>query len=230
MFSIIGPVAKLGVKNMYTQLKVELREKQGMQAKKLLQNGWIPGVLYSKHTGSRTLQVKRNKLESCFQKDHAILEIIIGQEKFLASIKEIQSHPVTQRILHIAFLVIKKGQKAEITLQVKLAGNAPGAKGGGIVNQLLNEVNIRCEPKDAPPSLELDISKLQIGDRINLSSLSLPAQVELVDNPEQTIVTCTQPKVEEPAQAAEGTEDSKAENKKTDEKQKSEKKLDKKSE
>ena len=203
---------------MYTQLKAELRSTQDdMQGKKLLKSGWIPGVLYSKHTGSRSLQVRRNILESCFQKDHAILEIIIEQEKFLASIKEIQSHPVTQRILHISFLAIQKGQKAEITLPIRLIGEALGAKGGGIVNQLLNEVTIKCEPKDTPQSLDVDISKMQIGDHINLAHLSLPPRVELIDEPEQTIVTCTPPKAEEPqpaveTQAPEASDESKAEN------------------
>ena len=216
---------------MYTQLTVKLREtSQGIQAKKLLQSGWIPGVLYSRHTGSKMLQVKKNDLRSLFQKDYAIIEIIIEQEKYLVSIKEIQSHPTTQRIQHISFLAIQKGQKAEISLPLKLVGEAPGAKSGGIINQLLNNVNVKCEPKNAPKSLELDISQMQEGDHLTLSHLVLPSQVELIGDPKQTIVSCTTPKAEEPVKAAEesseNTEEGKAKEE-GDSKQKSEEKSDK---
>ena len=216
---------------MYTKLNAKLRDDSaGVQAKKLLQSGWIPGVLYSKHTGSRMLQVEKNDLRSLFQKDHALIEIIVEQETFLVSIKEIQSHPITQRVQHISFLAIKKGEKAEISLSIKLVGTALGAKTGGIINQLLNNVNIKCDPKDAPKSLELDISQMQEGDHLNLSNLVLPSQVELIDDPTQTIVSCTSPKVEEPAPAAEETPEGSDENKgkeKEGGEQKSEEKSDK---
>ena len=184
---------------MYAQLKADTRNIQH-PANKLREQGWIPGVLYSKHMESLPLKIKNTDLTSFIQKDHAIFEIEVDKDVQLANIKEIQFHPISQKILHISFLALKKGEKAQFQVPVGIINQAMGAKEGGIVSQLINEVTIKCEPGLVPQSFTLDISKLPIGGHLTLRELSLPDNVELIHSLEETVVSCSPPKAETPAE------------------------------
>lgn len=186
---------------MYAQLKAYLRNKDDLPGNKLRKEGMIPAVLYSKHTGSQAIKIKKKTLDRCLHGDRSIFEIEIDGKKHLASIKEIQKVPISSKILHISFLAIKKGEKAELDIPIKLIGGSIKSKEHVVITQLLNEIKIKCAPKDAPEHLELSISELAIGDHFTLADLKLPPGVELLatlaDDLKQTIVTCALPKKEE---------------------------------
>lgn len=103
-----------------------------------------------------------------------------GQDVIL---KDVQRHPAKARILHLDFLRVAKDQKltTKVPLHIVNGDIAKGVKlGGGIVSQLLNELEIICLPKDLPEFIEVDVANVEVGQILHISDLALPKGVESV--------------------------------------------------
>ncbi|MCK9563160.1 MAG: 50S ribosomal protein L25/general stress protein Ctc, partial [Bacteroidales bacterium] len=97
-----------------------------------------------------------------------------GQDVIL---KDVQRHPAKPRILHLDFLRVDKNQKlhTRVPLHIVNGETAQGVKlGGGIVTQLLNELEILCLPKDLPEFIEVDMASVELGQILHISDLKLP--------------------------------------------------------
>jgi large subunit ribosomal protein L25 len=112
-------------------------------------------------------------------------------------LKELIRHPVTGETTHIDLLHVRLDQAIHTTVVIELTGSeeAPGVKEGGVLEQVTREVEIEALPTDIPDSLRFDVSELVIGDTITLESLSTPAEVTLLDDPETVLVTLNPPRL-----------------------------------
>ena len=126
--------------------------------------------------------------------------------------KEIQHDPITDKIVHIDFNEISLMEVIKVKIPVHLKGESPGVADGGIVNQVLHELEVECKAKDIPENVEVNISELNIGDAIHLKDVSLPAGVKATEDLEQLLVGINAPHVEEEEpEAEEGEETSEPE-------------------
>ena len=168
------------------QLLAETRDGGGKgAARRLRREGMIPAVLYGagKDTVSITLNAKdvHKRLENEAFYSH-ILDIKVGSQGTQAVLKALQRDPVTDQVVHMDLLRVSSSQ--EITMHVPLhfvgEDTCPGKKAGGVANHLLVDLEISCLPKDLPEYIEVDMSKMDIGDSIHLSELVMPAGVTLL--------------------------------------------------
>jgi large subunit ribosomal protein L25 len=107
-----------------------------------------------------------------------------------AIVKEIQQDYVKGKVLHVDFQTLKDDEEITIQVPVKLVGEAPGVKvQNGILTLVTHEVTVTCLPKDIPSQLEVDISSLGLGQSIHASDIKLASNVELSDDPHETIVS-----------------------------------------
>jgi len=85
--------------------------------------------------------------------------------------------------MHADFLRVDENQKLRVHVPVHCIGadTAPGVKAGGVLTHNMNEVEVQCLPKNLPEFIEADVSKLEIGQSIHLSEMSIPAGVEVVE-------------------------------------------------
>ena len=172
-----------------TQFEVvaELRTKFGSGAnRRLRQHGKIPAVMYgaSKETVSLTITAndlyKQLKNESFYSK---ILTININGQPEQAILKDLHRHPSTSFVLHADFQRISESEKLYISIPIHFTheDRCVGIKvGGGVLSRQMNEVEIRCLPKNLPEFIEVDLSELQLNDIVHLSDLKLPPDVEIV--------------------------------------------------
>jgi large subunit ribosomal protein L25 len=125
-------------------------------------------------------------------------------------LKELVRHPVTGDTVHIDLLRVRLDQAISATVVVELTGGdeSPGAKEGGVLEQVTREVTIEALPNDIPDSIEHDVSQMNIGDTVTLQALAMPSGVTLVDDPESVLATLTPPRlqVEEEPEIEEETE------------------------
>lgn len=99
-----------------------------------------------------------------------------------------QIHPVRGRLIHADFTRLVKGQKIEVTVPVHLVGEPAGVREQqGILEQILREVEIRCEPRDIPDSLDLDVSNLEVHDVLHVSDIKVEGNIEIL-NPADSVV------------------------------------------
>jgi len=122
-----------------------------------------------------------------------------------AIIKDVQIDVVTRKPLHVDFQIISMASKIEVSVPVRLKGEAPGVKlHGGILEHFLREIKVKCMPKDIPPYIEVDVSSLDIGKGVTVSELPRISGVEYHADPHAMVVNVVAPKKEEAAAPAAG--------------------------
>ena len=194
------------------QLKAQPRSGAGtVEAKKARHAGLVPAVIYGRHLGKpQNLQLDARELKAALGKttgEHVLVDLeIVGGEKTLALIQDVQHHALKRHIMHLDFHALHADEKMHTTVPVVCFGEAAGVKNnGGILEQLLRSIQVECLPKDLPESIIIDVTLLEIGAAIHIKDLALPAGVHAMGNPEISILHVTAPTVEEVvAPAAEG--------------------------
>jgi large subunit ribosomal protein L25 len=119
-----------------------------------------------------------------------------------------QIDPVRGRLIHADLTRLVKGQKIEVTVPLHLVGEPIGVKEKqGVLEQIIREVELRCQPREIPDSLELDVSNLDVHDLLHVSDIKVAEGIEILTDPEQVIATVGIVKEEvAPAPALEGEE------------------------
>jgi large subunit ribosomal protein L25 len=184
--------------------------KSKLNLTQLRAQGYIPGTLYG-HGEPASIAVNARTLEKAItgsKAGHNSLFTIKGAgDTTLAVIKEIQRHILRHNAIHIDFQRISLKEKLEISVAAHTVGDAPGVKNsGGILEHITREIRIRCLPDDIPASIDVDVSKLELGQAIKVKELPALKGVEVLTPAETIIVNVVAPKVEEvkPATPAEG--------------------------
>jgi len=194
-------------------LEVEKRETMGKgPAKKLRTGGKIPAVIYGHGEETVPLTLDGKSFHAILHSHHGenvIFEIQIpGREASLKAIlREVQHHPVTREILHVDFQHISMTEKITVQVPVSLVGTPDGVMNkGGILERILHELEVECLPGDIPEHIEVDISRLDVGDSIHVSDLKV-TKVKVLTDPERSIATVVPPTVMKAAAEKEALEE-----------------------
>jgi large subunit ribosomal protein L25 len=200
---------------MKIEIKADKRSVQGTGAsRRLRRESKVPGILYG--AGKDALPIELDHKDLWFklkmESFHAsILDMEVGGEKSQALLRDYQMHPFRPLILHVDFQRVDANKKIHVKVPLHFvnAEISPGVKvAGGIVQHVMNELDIQCLPKDLPEFIEVDLSNLQAGHSLHLSTLPLPAGVEAIvpKGEDPTVATVVIPRVmtaeEELAEAA----------------------------
>jgi large subunit ribosomal protein L25 len=168
-------------------------------ARKLRQNGSIPGVLYGPDVKSFAVLLDSRELTTLFRRlgtANRLINLTVGDEKRKRKviIRELQRDPVNGHIRHIDLYQVSMKKKINMTTEVKLTGTPEGVKLGGILQHIIRDLDISCLPSDIPDQVEIDVSALEVGDSIHVSDISVE-KVDILTNPARTIVTVVPPTV-----------------------------------
>jgi large subunit ribosomal protein L25 len=119
-----------------------------------------------------------------------------------------QIDPVKGRLIHADLTRLVKGQKIEVTVPLHLTGEPIGVREKqGVLEQIIREIEIKCEPREIPDTLEVDVSNLDVHDVLHVSDIPVSEAVEILTDPDQVIATVGIVKEEAaPAPAVEGEE------------------------
>ncbi len=175
-------------------------EKKG-DVKRMRQEGKIPGILYGHKDKNKrifVLEKEFNKILNVLRKETVTINLKLKDKNYNCLIKAIQHNPINGKLLHVDFQHISKKEKIKITVPIHLIGEAPGVKKGGLLDQHLYEVAIRCLPDEIPSHIDVDISNLDIGKTIHLKDIVIP-NIEFETKLDTTVVSVLVPKVEKPA-------------------------------
>ena len=118
-----------------------------------------------------------------------------------------QVDPVKGRLIHADLARLVKGQKIEVTVPLHLVGEPFGVREKqGVLEQIIREIEIRCEPREIPDSLDVDVSHLDVHALLHVSDIAVGEGVEILTDAEQVIATVGIVKEEVAATPAEGEE------------------------
>lgn len=191
-------------------LEAKVRTQTGKgAARKLRQQGRIPAILYGSGGEPVLLEVEEREFEALSGKatgQNVITNLKLGTRKSAASeetgetmtlIKDVQRHPVTERVLHIDFCRISLKEKLTVPVPIAVVGESAGVKEGGILEHLLWEVDVECLPTQMPEKIEVDITHLNIGDTIHVRDLEEKEGIRILTDGEKTILSVVPPRVAE---------------------------------
>lgn len=208
-------------------LQAEIREVAGKEsAKKLRKQGKIPGIFYTHGEAPVPIVLDEQDSMKLLTSETGLFDFQIGKKrKRKAIIKEVQTDPLSQKLLHIDVLGVRLEERITVAVPVQIVGEAVGVKQqGGILHQYLRELQVECLPLDIPERITVDVTNLNIGDTITARALVVE-KVQILNDPEQPIVNVLPPtivkeaKVEAAEAAAEAEAAAAAEaEKKTDDK------------
>ena len=186
-------------------------------ARKARAAGQIPGVLYGHGETPVALAIGARDFEVALRRHkggNPIVNLALSGGEFTALIRDVQYDPLSHKILHLDFQHISLTEEIEVKVGVKLVGLPVGVKdGGGILETILRDIEVRCLPTAIPPAIEVDVSALGVGDSIHVRDLTVPG-VTILTEGDSTVATVVPPTIIEekaPEEAAAAAADAPAE-------------------
>lgn len=183
-------------------LNISTRDKTGRGvARRLRAEGRIPASLYGQGK-ARSITVSAVDFRTVNREiggGAAVIELTDEKgETALSLVQDIQRDAVKNVINHIDFQEIERGHAFTTHVPVHLVGeaNCVGLKNGGVIDHKTHDVDIRCRPSKLPDHVEVDVSKLEVGEAIHINELPELEGVEYLGEPIQVVVSCQPPTVE----------------------------------
>ncbi|MGE5215759.1 MAG: 50S ribosomal protein L25 [Chloroflexota bacterium] len=191
------------------EIRVDARaKKRKRDAKRLLRNGKIPGILYGPKTAAVALELDKREFSTRVAgSEGSHLVRLKSQSAALADkvalVKEMQYHPINGDVIHADLYEVDLTAKITVNVPLHFIGKAEGVVRGGILQPIVREIEVECLPLDIPEFFNVDVSALDIGDSVHIDELGMPEGVAAVYESNMALVTVVPPSVEEaPAAAA----------------------------
>jgi len=169
---------------MSVVLDVNVRENTGTGgAREARRNNLVPGVIYGGDESPVAVSVKYNEVLKAINSGQFIgsmIELTHEGKAQKVFTKDIQFHPVTDAPMHLDFYRVTAKSIIEVEVSVNFVGEeeAPGLKEGGTLNVVRYSIEVKCPAGDIPDNIEVDVSKMEIGDSIHISDVALPKGVK----------------------------------------------------
>ena len=186
------------------KLKAEKRKLYGRKIKKLREKGILPANIYGKKIKSQAIKVNLKEFLRLYKEigKTGILSLSLLKETKIRPVlvHNFQKDPVSDDPLHVDFHQIDLKTKVQVSIPIKFKGESPAVIKGGVLIQLMNEIEIEALPTDLPDRFEVDISKIEeIGQGIVIKDLKVDKKKIkiLVDNKDELIIKVEEPKEEE---------------------------------
>ena len=181
-------------------LSAEQREKAGKGASRALRReGRVPAVIYGNKEEPATIHVEERELNKLLGTGHfmnSLIMVEIGGKAVRTLPKDVAFHPVTDRPLHVDFLRLSKNATVDVSVPVLFVNEeaSPGLKRGGVLNVVRHELELVCDAARIPDEIEIDVTGLEVGDSIHISSVKLPEGSEsAITDRDYTIATVVAP-------------------------------------
>src|SRR3954471_22562521 len=166
-------------------LSAETRDRAGKGASRAMRReGRVPAVVYGNREEPLAVHVEEKALMRMLSTGHFMNSVVMvevaGGPTARTLPKDVQFHPVTDRPLHVDFLRISEHSKVHVNVPIRFTGedSSRGLKRGGVLNAVRHELELICDAAEIPDEIQIDLSKLDIGDSLHISAVTLPKGTE----------------------------------------------------
>jgi large subunit ribosomal protein L25 len=188
-------------------IRAKAREGRGKNdARRARRDGQVPVTIYGGVGEAVAALAPLSELAAILRSDtgrNTIFTVDIeGVEATEVMFADRQIDPVRSRLVHADFKRLVKGEKIEATVPLRLIGEPFGVREeAGMLEQLVREVEIRCQPRDIPEHIDVDVTNLKVHDVLHVSDIPVAEGIEILEEPDTAIATVGVVK-EEPVAAA----------------------------
>jgi large subunit ribosomal protein L25 len=186
------------------QLTVQAEERQetGKGAnRRLRMQGKLPAVIYGQGLETLSVSVNAQDVDLILHSEaghNTIFQLQVSGKLTDVLIKDYQLDPVKGSLLHADFQAVALDQKMTFAVPIQIVGTAEGVIAGGVLDQVLREIEVECLPTEVPDHIPLDVTELEIGDSVRVEALQLDSpKLRLLSAPDLVILSVVPPHVEE---------------------------------
>jgi large subunit ribosomal protein L25 len=190
-------------------LKAVKRNVIGKQVKALRRAGQLPAVIYGRHVEpiaisleAHTANLKLSKVTSS-----TLVTIDVEGEEYAALVRERQRNYIKGFLTHVDLLALDMSEKIRIKVELVFTGSAPAVKNfSAVLVHRVDMLEVECLPADLPERITVDVSSIQeIGDNVRVADIPLPANVVVMEDPDEIVIIAALAKEEkEETPGAEG--------------------------
>ena len=180
-------------------LALQEREVLGKGLNSLRKQGLIPAVIHDHGKPSTHVMGEYQSFVKVYTNagKHHPVELSVGSKKNTVIIKDVHYDPVKHRVEHVVFQAIRQDEKVETEVPIEFIGEIPAEKAGLMAITHLSSVFTEAFPKDLPDKLELHTESLnEIGDKLTVADLVVPANVTVLTEPESLIISIEETKAQ----------------------------------
>jgi len=193
-------------------ITIEVAQGKYSSSKEARNDGQIPMVYYAKGIDNMHFTTEYQDFRRAFIKagKSAIITLKDGKDEYQALVHQVQYDPISDNIIHIDLMAIKKGQKISTDVPIVLIGESIAVREqGGTLMTSKDKINIECLPKDLPHEIEVDISSLvDFHASLTVGDIKVPDTITILDAPDISIASVSAPREEEEEVVAEAPAES----------------------
>lgn len=185
------------------EIAVQPRSEFGYNAaRRARKAGLVPAVIYGKGMESKSIYLNAGEWDSIARHNHHLLFLVDGDQKQAVLVKEVQKNHLKNYYVHIDFQAVSADEVVHSTVTLHATGDCVGAARGGTLEQLIHEVPVTCKPQDLVDEVKVDVSGLEVGAKLLVKDLVLPAGLTVAADADAVVFTVAQPQQEEAPAAA----------------------------
>ena len=178
------------------ELRAAPRTVVGKKVKALRHKDIVPGVIYGHGVGSLPVQFDGRELQKAINQagTSSTIQVYVEGQKdpYLAIFRAVQIHPIKRNVIHLDLQALDVTETVRVPVSVVLVGEAPAIELGGVLLQILNELEIEALPTALVPHIEVDVSVLtEIGQSIAVGDITPPEGVTILNTPSDSVVQIT---------------------------------------
>lgn len=175
-------------------LKAEIRKPGGSrEAARLRRAGRVPGVIYGHKQAAASIALDPKLLEREIEHGAHLFTIEMGGKNETCLLKDVQYDHLGLHAMHVDFIRVDLNERVKVKVPLELRGTAKGVADGGVVTQLMMDIEIECQVAAIPDNIRVNIADLALNQMIHVRELPLPAGFKALGDAEAIVVMCREP-------------------------------------
>lgn len=187
------------------QVTAKQRKELGSRAnKRLRDSGFVPGVVYGHKEAVIPVTLPKKELTTHIDHGTHLFDLALDGKSEKVLVKEVQYDHLGLEILHIDFARVSLDEKVEVTVALELKGTPKGEAEGGVLQQIISELEIECLVTDIPEVIRHNVSDMEKDSVLHIKDLKLPPGVRVLQDEDLIVATVKEIAEEAPVEVAEG--------------------------
>jgi large subunit ribosomal protein L25 len=187
------------------QLTAKVRQELGSRRNKRLRDaGFVPGVIYGHKEAVVPVTLPKKELVGHLNHGAHLFSLALDGKSENVLVKDVQYDHLGIEVLHVDFTRVDLNERVTVTVPLVLKGEPKGEAEGGVLTQVMSDIEIECLVTQIPDEIRHSVAELGLGDVVHVSDLKLPEGVRAIPEPEQIVATVKEVVEEAPAEVAEG--------------------------
>jgi large subunit ribosomal protein L25 len=179
------------------QVTAKSREAQGTRAnRRLREAGLLPGVIYGHKEAVVPVTLPRKEVVDHLRHGAHLFDLNLDGKNEKVLVKEVQFDHLGKEVIHVDFARVSLDEKVKVTVPVELKGTPKGEADGGVLQQIINEVEVECLVTEIPDAIRHNVSEMALDDVVHIKDIKLPTGVKILQDEDLIVATVKEIKEE----------------------------------